>query len=94
MNVRVSRPAANTVVLQADEVNLDYFAGQTFQHKSGKLRGAVMLAGPLLARYGHATIPQPGGDNIGRRRLDTHIPVSYTHLDVYKRQVMSRNMVK
>ena len=73
MNVRVSRPAANTVVLQADEVNLDYFAGQTFQHKSGKLRGAVMLAGPLLARYGHATIPQPGGDKIGRRRLDTHI---------------------
>ncbi len=73
MNVRVSRPAANTVVLQADEVNLEYFAGQTFQHKSGKLRGAVMLAGPLLARYGHATIPQPGGDKIGRRRLDTHI---------------------
>jgi UDP-N-acetylglucosamine 1-carboxyvinyltransferase len=73
MNVRVSRPAPNTIVLQADEVNLEYFAGQTFQHKSGKLRGAVMLAGPLLARYGHATIPQPGGDKIGRRRLDTHI---------------------
>lgn len=73
MNVRVTRPAANTVVLQADEVNLEYFSGQTFQHKSGKLRGAVMLAGPLLARFGHATIPQPGGDKIGRRRLDTHI---------------------
>lgn len=73
MNVRVSRPAAHTVVLQADEVHLDYFEGQAFQSKSGKLRGAVMLAGPLLARYGHATIPQPGGDKIGRRRLDTHI---------------------
>lgn len=73
MNVRVSRPAANTVVLQADNVQLDYFSGQTFLHKSGKLRGAVMLAGPLLARYGHAIIPQPGGDKIGRRRLDTHI---------------------
>lgn len=73
MNVRVSRPASNTVVLQADEVNLEYFSGQTFQRKSGKLRGAVMLAGPLLARFGHATIPQPGGDKIGRRRLDTHI---------------------
>lgn len=73
MNIRVMRPAANTVVLQADEVNLDYFSGQTFQHKSGKLRGAVMLAGPLLARFGQATIPQPGGDKIGRRRLDTHI---------------------
>lgn len=73
MNVRVSRPADHTVVLQADNVNLDYFSGQTFLHKSGKLRGAVMLAGPLLARYGHAMIPQPGGDKIGRRRLDTHI---------------------
>lgn len=73
MNVRVTRPASNTVVLQADEVNLEYFSGQTFQRKSGKLRGAVMLAGPLLARFGHATIPQPGGDKIGRRRLDTHI---------------------
>lgn len=73
MNVKVQRPERNTVILQADEVNLDYFSGQTFQHKSGKLRGAVMLAGPLLARYGHAMIPQPGGDKIGRRRLDTHI---------------------
>ncbi|MDI9318939.1 MAG: UDP-N-acetylglucosamine 1-carboxyvinyltransferase [Phycisphaerales bacterium] len=73
MNVSVQRPSANTVILQADKVNLDYFAGQTFQHKSGKLRGAVMLAGPLLARYGSAMIPQPGGDKIGRRRLDTHI---------------------
>lgn len=73
MNVRVSRPEANTVILQADEVNLDYFSGQTYQRKSGKLRGAVMLAGPLLARFGHALIPQPGGDKIGRRRLDTHI---------------------
>lgn len=73
MSVRVSRPSTNTVILQADEVNLEYFSGQTFQHKSGKLRGAVMLAGPLLARYGNAMIPQPGGDKIGRRRLDTHI---------------------
>lgn len=73
MNVQLSRPAPNTVVLQAKEVNLNYFSGQTFQHKSGKLRGAVMLAGPLLARFGKASIPQPGGDKIGRRRLDTHI---------------------
>lgn len=73
MNVIVSRPEPHTVVLQAADVNLDYFTGQTFQRKSGKLRGAVMLAGPLLARYGKAIIPQPGGDKIGRRRLDTHI---------------------
>lgn len=73
MGVRVSRDAANTFTLQASDVNLDYFTGQTFQRKSGKLRGAVMLAGPLLARFGKALIPQPGGDKIGRRRLDTHI---------------------
>lgn len=73
MGVRVSRPAPNTVVLQAEEVDLDYFSGQTFKRKSGKLRGAVMVAGPLLARYHRVLIPQPGGDKIGRRRLDTHI---------------------
>lgn len=73
MGVKVNKTKANTFVLQADDVNLNYFSGQTFQHKSGRLRGAVMLAGPLLARFGKATIPQPGGDKIGRRRLDTHI---------------------
>lgn len=73
MGVKINRPAPNTVVLQASSVQLDYIGSQTFQRKSGKLRGAVMLAGPLLARYGKAIIPQPGGDKIGRRRLDTHI---------------------
>jgi UDP-N-acetylglucosamine 1-carboxyvinyltransferase len=69
----IERPNANTVVIEAKEIDLNYFAGQTFKHKSGKLRGAVMLAGPLLARFKKAQIPQPGGDKIGRRRLDTHI---------------------
>lgn len=73
MNVTVQRPEKNKLILQANNVHIDYFSGQTFQHKSGKLRGAVMLAGPLLARFGKALIPQPGGDKIGRRRLDTHI---------------------
>ncbi|MBS1782899.1 MAG: UDP-N-acetylglucosamine 1-carboxyvinyltransferase [Bacteroidetes bacterium] len=73
MGVKVERPAANTAVLQADQVNPDFFIDKTFKKKSGKLRGAVMLAGPLLARFGHTHIPQPGGDKIGRRRLDTHI---------------------
>jgi UDP-N-acetylglucosamine 1-carboxyvinyltransferase len=73
MGVRVTQPAANTVVLQADDINLNYFSGQTFKRKSGRLRGAVMLAGPMLARFHKAQIPQPGGDKIGRRRLDTHI---------------------
>lgn len=73
MGVKVHRPEAGTVILQADQVNPDYFIDGTFRLKSGRLRGAVMLAGPMLARFGNAHIPQPGGDKIGRRRLDTHI---------------------
>ncbi len=73
MNVKVSRPERNTVVLQAVDINTEYFTDKSFQKKSGKLRGAVMLAGPMLARFRKAHIPQPGGDKIGRRRLDTHI---------------------
>ncbi|MBL7718540.1 MAG: UDP-N-acetylglucosamine 1-carboxyvinyltransferase [Flavipsychrobacter sp.] len=73
MGVKVTRPEPNTVILQADNVNPDFFIDKTFKKKSGKLRGAVMLAGPLLSRFGKAHIPQPGGDKIGRRRLDTHI---------------------
>ena len=73
MGAYIERPNANTVIIEAKEIDLNYFAGQTFKHKSGKLRGAVMLAGPLLARFKKAQIPQPGGDKIGRRRLDTHI---------------------
>ena len=73
MGAYIERPNANTVIIEAKEIDLNYFAGQTFTHKSGKLRGAVMLAGPLLARFKKAQIPQPGGDKIGRRRLDTHI---------------------
>lgn len=73
MGVKVSRPAPNTVVLQADGIDPDYFNTHAFKKKSGKLRGTVMLAGPMLARFRKAYIPQPGGDKIGRRRLDTHI---------------------
>jgi UDP-N-acetylglucosamine 1-carboxyvinyltransferase len=73
MGVKVERPSKNTVVLQADDINPDYFTDHTYKNKSGKLRGTVMLAGPMLARFRRAYIPQPGGDKIGRRRLDTHI---------------------
>lgn len=57
---------------QADEVNLDILEGQAFAQQATALRGSIMVVGPLLARYGHAVVPQPGGDKIGRRRLDTH----------------------
>jgi len=73
IGVKVSRPSKNTVVLQADNVDPDFFIDKNFKKKSGKLRGAVMIAGPMLARFRRAHIPQPGGDKIGRRRLDTHI---------------------
>jgi UDP-N-acetylglucosamine 1-carboxyvinyltransferase len=73
MGVKIDRPSPNTIVLQADAIDPDYFNTHAFRKKSGKLRGTVMLAGPMLARFRKAYIPQPGGDKIGRRRLDTHI---------------------
>ena len=73
MNVKIERPNRHTCIFQADDVNLNYLRSEEFKKKSGKLRGSVMLAGPMLARYKKAFMPKPGGDKIGRRRLDTHI---------------------
>jgi len=73
MGVAITRPNNNTITLQANNIDPDFFGTHAFRKKSGKLRGTVMLAGPLLARFRKAYIPQPGGDKIGRRRLDTHI---------------------
>jgi UDP-N-acetylglucosamine 1-carboxyvinyltransferase len=73
LNVKIERPTRDTCIFQADDVNIDYLASETFRKKSGRLRGSVMLAGPMLARFKKAYIPKPGGDKIGRRRLDTHI---------------------
>ena len=73
MNVQVERPSRDTCIFQADNVNIDYLHSETFRKKSGRLRGSIMVAGPILARYKKAFIPKPGGDKIGRRRLDTHI---------------------
>lgn len=73
MNVKVERPDRHTCIFQADEVNIDYLHSDAYRSKSGRLRGSVMLAGPMLSRFRKAFIPKPGGDKIGRRRLDTHI---------------------
>jgi UDP-N-acetylglucosamine 1-carboxyvinyltransferase len=73
MNVKVERPEAGTAIFRANDVDIDYLHSETFRQKSGKLRGSVMLAGPMVARFRKAFIPKPGGDKIGRRRLDTHI---------------------
>jgi len=73
INVKTDRVSADTCVFQANAVDVEYLNSDAYHKKSGKLRGAVMLAGPLLARFKKAYIPKPGGDKIGRRRLDTHI---------------------
>jgi len=73
MKVKIDRQSRDTCVFQANDVDVDYLHSEAYHKKSGKLRGSVMLAGPLLARFKKAYIPKPGGDKIGRRRLDTHI---------------------
>ncbi|WP_295237616.1 UDP-N-acetylglucosamine 1-carboxyvinyltransferase [Sediminibacterium sp.] len=73
MGVQANRINQDTYQFQANEIDVDYLASEKFRQKSGRLRGSVMLAGPLLARFKKAFIPKPGGDKIGRRRLDTHI---------------------
>jgi len=73
IGVKIERVSRDTCIFQADDVNIDYFRSETFRKKSGRLRGSVMLAGPMLSRFRKAFIPKPGGDKIGRRRLDTHI---------------------
>lgn len=73
LNVKVERPTRDTCIFQADDVDAEYLGSEAFRKKSGRLRGSVMLAGPMLARYKKAYMPKPGGDKIGRRRLDTHI---------------------
>jgi UDP-N-acetylglucosamine 1-carboxyvinyltransferase len=73
INVKVERPNRHTCIFQADDININYLRSDEFKGKSGRLRGSVMFAGPMLGRYKKAFIPKPGGDKIGRRRLDTHL---------------------
>lgn len=73
MNVKVEKTGSNSYTFQADDVDVEYLQSEAYFKKSGRLRGSVMLTGPLLARFGKAYLPKPGGDKIGRRRLDTHI---------------------
>ncbi|MEZ5045980.1 MAG: UDP-N-acetylglucosamine 1-carboxyvinyltransferase [Chitinophagaceae bacterium] len=73
MGVKVEQLSNHDFAFESKDINLEYLISTPFKKKSGKLRGSVMLAGPLLSRFKKAYIPQPGGDKIGRRRLDTHI---------------------
>src|ERR1700744_2018109 len=72
MGVTIERLAPDTYSFEAKDINLDFFMSDAFKEKGGGLRGSIMIVGPLLARFGKASIPKPGGDKIGRRRLDTH----------------------
>lgn len=72
MGVRVKRLADDAYEFQAKDIDLEYFSSDDFRKQGGSLRGSIMIVGPLLARFGKASIPKPGGDKIGRRRLDTH----------------------
>lgn len=72
MGVKVKKLADNEFRFQANDLNHDYLKTESFSKKAGELRGSIMIIGPLLARFGKANMPKPGGDKIGRRRLDTH----------------------
>ena len=72
LGVKVSSKGSNSYLFQADAVDLDYLSSDVFKEDGKGLRGSIMLVGPMLARFGVGSIPRPGGDKIGRRRLDTH----------------------
>ncbi|MGN0001819.1 MAG: UDP-N-acetylglucosamine 1-carboxyvinyltransferase [Sphingobacterium composti] len=72
LGVVVNKLNKDTYEFEAKDININYFTSEEFKQKGGGLRGSIMIVGPLLARFGKAAIPKPGGDKIGRRRLDTH----------------------
>ena len=72
LGVKITRHGEGDITFQADEVNVDYIRSEEFLTRCTKLRGSVMLIGPMVARFGRAMVAKPGGDKIGRRRLDTH----------------------
>ena len=72
LGVKIEKLGKNSYTFQADEINLDYLESEDFRKDGSSLRGSIMIVGPLLARFGKGYIPRPGGDKIGRRRLDTH----------------------
>ena len=72
LGVKIVQQSEDTYTFQADEIKLDFFESEDFRKNATRIRGSVMLLGPLLGRYQRAFLPQPGGDKIGRRRMDTH----------------------
>ena len=72
MGVKIEKVEKGTYIFQAKDIDLEYLESDDFKKRAGALRGSIMIVGPLLARFGRGFIPKPGGDKIGRRRLDTH----------------------
>jgi len=72
LNVEIRQINECSYAFKADKININYLSSDAYKEKSSRIRGSIMIVGPLLARYGKAYIPRPGGDKIGRRRLDTH----------------------
>ena len=72
LGVKIQKKGTGHYIFQADEVDIDYLNSEEFARQGASLRGSIMIVGPLLARFGKGYIPKPGGDKIGRRRLDTH----------------------
>ena len=91
IGVKVKKLAPNEFSFQADEVNLDYLESSDYVKKCSSLRGSVLMIGPLLGRFGKATIAKPGGDKIGRRRLDTHF-LGFKNLGAHFGRVEDRDV--
>ncbi|MBF1575329.1 UDP-N-acetylglucosamine 1-carboxyvinyltransferase [Hoylesella shahii] len=91
IGVKVTRHARNDYSFKADELNLDFLSSDEFVLKCATLRGSVLLIGPLLGRFGKAMVAQPGGDKIGRRRLDTHF-LGFKMLGASFNKVPNRNV--
>jgi len=72
LNVRVEKKSSSSYIFQANNIDVNYLSSEDYKEKSSSIRGSIMMIGPLLARFGKGFIPRPGGDKIGRRRLDTH----------------------
>ncbi len=72
LGVKIRKNNKNSYTFKADNIDMNYLSSDNFKTKGGSLRGTIMIVGPLLGRFGKGYIPQPGGDKIGRRRLDTH----------------------
>lgn len=91
MGVKVQKNGHGDYTFQADELNLDYLSSDEFVRNCSSLRGSVLTIGPLLGRFGMATVAKPGGDKIGRRRLDTHF-LGFKYLGAKFDHIEDRNV--